>query len=104
MVRARSGVPLKRGRKRMRKLTKGFRQSRHNLYRQSAVALIRSFGAWPKVMEGSVWSQRQIRRAMSLGLGVTGPDQIDVITASVGGGSAEFERLMERIRQELARV
>jgi large subunit ribosomal protein L20 len=42
MVRARSGVPLKRGRKRMRKLTKGFRQSRHNLYRQSAVALIRS--------------------------------------------------------------
>src|SRR2546430_8982968 len=33
MVRARSGVPLKRGRKRTRKLTKGFRQSRHNLYR-----------------------------------------------------------------------
>src|SRR5437667_1441694 len=42
MVRARSGVPLKRGRKRTRKLTKGFRQSRHNLYRQSLVTLIRS--------------------------------------------------------------
>ena len=42
MVRARSGVPLRRGRKRMRKLTKGFRQSRHNLYRQSVVTLIRS--------------------------------------------------------------
>src|SRR5438105_12018254 len=41
MVRARSGVPLKRGRKRTRKLTKGFRQSRHNLYRQSLVTLIR---------------------------------------------------------------
>jgi large subunit ribosomal protein L20 len=42
MVRARSGVPLRRGRKRTRKLTKGFRQSRHNLYRQSLVTLIRS--------------------------------------------------------------
>lgn len=42
MVRARSGVPLKRGRKRMRKLTQGFRQSRHNLYRQSAVTLLRA--------------------------------------------------------------
>lgn len=41
MVRARSGVVLKRGRKRTRKLTKGFRASRHNLYRQSLVTLIR---------------------------------------------------------------
>src|SRR5437870_4645503 len=42
MVRARSGVVLKRGRKRMRKLTKGFRASRHNLYRQSLVTLLRA--------------------------------------------------------------
>ena len=42
MVRARSGKTVTRGRKRMRKLTKGFRLSRHNLYRQSAVTLIRS--------------------------------------------------------------
>ena len=42
MVRARSGVPMTRGRKRTRKLTKGFRAGRHNLYRQSIVTLIRS--------------------------------------------------------------
>src|SRR6516165_10576072 len=42
MVRASSGVPLKRGRKRTRKLTKGFRAGRHNLYRQSLVTLIRA--------------------------------------------------------------
>jgi large subunit ribosomal protein L20 len=41
MVRAKSGVPLKKGRARTRKLTKGFRASRHNLYRQSLVTLIR---------------------------------------------------------------
>jgi large subunit ribosomal protein L20 len=42
MTRARSGTTLKRGRKRLRKLTKGFRLSRHNLVRQSTVTLIRA--------------------------------------------------------------
>jgi len=42
MVRARSGKTVLRGRKRLRKLTKGFRAGRHNLYRQSIVTLIRS--------------------------------------------------------------
>ena len=42
MVRACSGKTLTRGRKRTLKLTKGFRASRHNLYRQSIVTLIRS--------------------------------------------------------------
>ena len=42
MVRARSGKTMMRGRKRTLKLTKGFRASRHNLYRQSIVTLIRS--------------------------------------------------------------
>jgi large subunit ribosomal protein L20 len=42
MTRARSGKTVLRKRKRMRKLTKGFRLSRHNLYRQSRVTLIRA--------------------------------------------------------------
>src|SRR5438093_9942469 len=42
MTRARSGKTVLRNRKRMRKLTKGFCMSRHNLYRQSAVTLIRA--------------------------------------------------------------
>jgi large subunit ribosomal protein L20 len=41
MTRARSGKTVLRGRKRLRKLTKGFRASRHNLFRQSIVTLIR---------------------------------------------------------------
>src|SRR4051795_7825830 len=41
MVRARSGKTVLRKRARTRKLTKGFRLSRHNLYRQSIVTLIR---------------------------------------------------------------
>ena len=42
MTRARSGKTVTQGRKRLRRLTKGFRQSRHNLIRQSLVTLIRS--------------------------------------------------------------
>ena len=41
MTRARNGKAMMRGRKRLRKLTKGFRLSRHNLVRQSLVTLIR---------------------------------------------------------------
>jgi large subunit ribosomal protein L20 len=42
MTRARNGKTMIRGRKRTLKLTKGFRLSRHNLYRQAIVTLIRS--------------------------------------------------------------
>jgi large subunit ribosomal protein L20 len=42
MVRARGGKVVTQERKRTRRLTKGFRLSRHNLYRQSLVTLIRS--------------------------------------------------------------
>lgn len=41
MTRARSGKTVMRGRKRLRRLTKGFRLSRHNLVRQALVTLIR---------------------------------------------------------------
>jgi large subunit ribosomal protein L20 len=41
MVRARSKATTAARKKRTRKLTKGFRLSRHNLYRQSRVTLIR---------------------------------------------------------------
>ena len=42
MVRAGSGMILHKRRKRIRKLTKGFRLSRHNLFRQAIITLIRS--------------------------------------------------------------
>jgi large subunit ribosomal protein L20 len=42
MPRARSGKSVLGSRRRTRRLTKGFRLSRHNLYRQSLVTLIRA--------------------------------------------------------------
>ena len=42
MVRARSKAPTSRRKKRLRKLTKGFRLGRHNLFRQAKVTLLRA--------------------------------------------------------------
>lgn len=42
MVRARSGSTVLRKRARTRKLTKGFRLGRHNLYKQASITLIRA--------------------------------------------------------------
>jgi large subunit ribosomal protein L20 len=42
MTRASSGASVLRSRKRLRRLTKGFVMSRHNLYRQAVVTLLRA--------------------------------------------------------------
>src|SRR4051812_17458618 len=42
MTRARSGKTVLRCRKRLRKLTKGYRAGRHHLYRQAVVTLLRA--------------------------------------------------------------
>src|SRR5256712_2533157 len=66
-----------------------------------AVALIRTFGAWPQVTEQAVWEQRQIKRAIELGLGIRGPSQIELVTQSLAGPDASFERLVATIRKDL---
>lgn len=69
-----------------------------------AVALIRTFGAWSKVAGKSVWDQRQIRRAIELGLGVAGPDHVELVTATVSGPDVGFEQLVEKIRKDLSQT
>jgi uncharacterized protein (DUF362 family) len=66
-----------------------------------AVALIRTFGTWPKVTEQAVWEQRQIKRAIELGLGVQGPRHIELVTRSLARPDASFERLVATIRKDL---
>src|SRR3954465_14496939 len=63
MVRARSGKTVLRRRKRLRKLTKGFRLSRHNLVRQSRVTLIRA-GVY-------AYRDRRVRKRMFRRLWIT---------------------------------
>jgi uncharacterized protein (DUF362 family) len=67
-----------------------------------AVALIRTFNAWPKVTDKGVWEQRQLKRAIELGLGVHGSSQIELVAQSISGPDATFERRVAQIRQDLA--
>lgn len=69
-----------------------------------AVALIRTYGAWSKVAGTSVWNQRQIRRAIELGLGVAGPDDVELVAASVSGPDVGFEKLVEKIRKDFSQT
>jgi uncharacterized protein (DUF362 family) len=68
-----------------------------------ALALIRSYGLWPKVMEQAIWRQRQIRRAIELGLGVKDSGEMELVTAAVSGPDKGFDSLIERVREDLAR-
>jgi uncharacterized protein (DUF362 family) len=44
------------------------------------VAILRYFGTNATVSRGTIFQQDQIARAVALGLGVTGPDQIELVT------------------------
>jgi len=45
------------------------------------VALLRHLGTTPEVSQGPIFGQEQIARAAELGLGVAGPDKIQLVTA-----------------------
>jgi uncharacterized protein (DUF362 family) len=45
------------------------------------VALLRFYGTTPEVSKGRVFEQEQIARAVELGLGVTDPNQIELVTS-----------------------
>ncbi|MEJ2748920.1 MAG: hypothetical protein P8183_13600 [Anaerolineae bacterium] len=56
------------------------------------VAILRLFGTTPEVSRGAVFAQTQIARAVELGLGVTSPAQIQLIT-----GDPESQSYAEKI-------
>lgn len=59
------------------------------------VALLRHFGTTPAVAEGPIFSQEQIARAVELGLGVAGPDEIELITGD--HESAGYAQQIQRV-------
>ena len=60
------------------------------------VALLRHFGTTPEVSRGAIFEQEQIARAVQLGLGVTGPGQIELVT-----GDQESAAFAKKIRAVL---
>lgn len=60
------------------------------------VAVLRHFGTTPEVSRGAVFQQEQIARAVELGLGVDGPQKIELVT-----DDAQSEIYAARIRELL---
>jgi large subunit ribosomal protein L20 len=92
MTRARSGKTVIRSRKRLRRLTKGFRLSRHNLYRQSLVTLIR----------GRVYAfrDRRVRKREFRRLWIT---RVSAACRMRGVRYSEFISMLERAHIQLDR-
>ncbi|MGE5849974.1 MAG: DUF362 domain-containing protein [Candidatus Methylomirabilota bacterium] len=61
------------------------------------VAILRMHGGNPTISRGRVFDQEQIARAVQLGLGAKGPEQIDLVTED-----PESRKIAERVRQVLA--
>src|SRR5690349_4004567 len=59
------------------------------------VALLRHFGTTPEVSRGSIFEQEQIARAVQLGIGVSGPKQIELVTGD--RESAEYAKQIRAI-------
>lgn len=59
------------------------------------VALLRHFGTTPEVSRGSIFEQEQIARAVQLGIGVSSPKQIELITGD--RESAEYAKEIRAI-------
>lgn len=66
-----------------------------------ALGIIRAFGRWEMVTSKGVWEQRQIRRAIALGLGATGPDQVELVSEDLTGSDPDFARLVANVRRDV---
>ncbi|MHA1953041.1 MAG: DUF362 domain-containing protein [Candidatus Heimdallarchaeaceae archaeon] len=60
------------------------------------VAILRILGTIPEISEGSIFQQEQIARAVELKLGISSPEELEIVT-----DSAESAELAEKIIREL---
>lgn len=59
------------------------------------VAILRHFGTTPEVSQGAIFEQAQIARAVELGVGITQPDQIELVTGDPA--SATYAKQIEAL-------
>ncbi len=66
-----------------------------------ALALLRSYGVNRRLLEGSVWEQRQIKRAGELGLGVRGASGMALLGRSLARVQGPFDELLSRLKRDI---
>jgi len=66
-----------------------------------AVALLRSFGTWPKLQGRRIEDLRQIKHAAALGLGTGVGADMTVVSDAVTSAPPAFDRLVEHVQKDL---
>jgi len=66
-----------------------------------ALGILKYFGRWEMVESKAVWEQTQIRRAIGLGLGARGPQEVELLAEDLTGGDREFARLLQAVRRHV---
>ena len=61
-----------------------------------AVAILKTYASWPMLDGVDVWKQRQLRRAVELGLGVKGAAEVDIEVRHVAPPSAALAARIEK--------
>jgi uncharacterized protein (DUF362 family) len=64
------------------------------------LGIIKAFGLWGKVVSLSTWKQRQIKRAIEIGIGARNREGIKLLAVSLDN-SQEFEKLIEKIKENI---
>jgi len=65
------------------------------------LGLIKAFGRWDAVTAKGVWDQVQVQRAIELGLGASGPQEMQLVSEDLGRGNRDFAGLVEAIKQHV---
>ena len=66
-----------------------------------ALGLLKAMGRWEMVTAKGVWEQGQIRRAVALGLGARGPEEVELVTEDLKRDGGEFGQLVGEIRRHV---
>jgi uncharacterized protein (DUF362 family) len=63
------------------------------------LAILKDLGSNAAIMEKKIFEQDQMQRAVELGLGIKGPDQIEVVGASDAASRAYAQKITARLAQ-----
>ena len=63
----------------------------------AGLGIIKSFGQWKPLKSISPWQMGQVRRAVEIGLGARGSDEMEILTESLDGDPS-FTLLMDEVR------
>jgi uncharacterized protein (DUF362 family) len=63
------------------------------------LGVLKHYSQLPQIKEVDVWEQKQVKRAMELGLGITREDEIELLEMDLEGSTPGFKGVMKTVRK-----